>query len=283
MITVAFMSVLTLAISAGQSPKTYRVFELTSAADLGLYRFRLSEEMVEMWKAQKRLRVFDAAGDPLQCEWLGTLPLQSIRKTYVLRGSWLNDEVAWSMTPVGQFPFNSVWRFDVPQTAEGELPTMVGFSWHSTIDDPGEVQLVAGPNDRPTNRQRLHNSQLNATRTGGNGRFDIAEQYPYPQMVLQPFAELRFSLVSDEIAVDSPTLETATVRPWVHEVPHEPGWYVFYGNGKTPYRVQVGQNVDSCWTLSTDRDSNNLDPNWPPEAKISRQILDSPRLGRTPR
>ena len=283
MITAAFTYVLVLALSAGRSPESYRVFELTSPVEPGLYRFRLSDEMAEMWKSQRRLRVFDAAGDPLQCQWLGTLALQNIRKTYTVRGNWLSDEVAWSLPEVGQFPFNGVWRFDVPQTAEGELRAWFRLSWHSTINDVGQVQLVTGPDDRPTNRSRLQDGQLNAAATGGNTGFYLGDQYPYPNMAWPPVAELRFSLASDEIDIDPPTLETETLRPWVHEVPHEPGWYVYYGNGRTPYRVQVGQNVDFCSALASGDDSNNPDPNWPPETTISRQILDSPRLGRTPR
>lgn len=281
MITAAAIYVLASALSAGQTPKDYSVFELTSAAAPGLYRFRFSEEMMTLWKSQGRLRVFDAAGDPLQCQWLGTLAAGSIRKTYTLKGNWLSDEVAWSLPAVGLFPFNSVWRFDVPKTAEGELATWLRFSWHSTIDEVGQVQLVAGPNDRPTNRRRLQEAPLNATGTGGDSGFYL---YPDPQVAMPPVAELRFSLASDEIALDRPTLETATVRPWVHEVPREPGWYVFYGNGKIPYRVQqAAQSVDFCSGFESDPDPNNPDPNWPPEAKISRQILDSPRLGRTSR
>jgi hypothetical protein len=282
MIAAALTYMLTFALSAGQSPETYRVFELASPAKPGLYRFRLSDEMVEMWNSQRRLGAFDAAGDPLPCEWLGSLPLQNIRKTYILQGNWLSDEVAWSLPAVGQFPFNAVWRFNVPQTAKVELSTVLRFSWHSTIDDTGLVQFVTGHDDRPGNRRRLREGTLNATGTGGNIGLHIGDEYPYPHEALPPVAELRFSLVSDEIAIDAPTLETATVRPWVHEVPHEPGWYVFHGNGKTPYRVQTGQNVDFCSGLAADRDSNNPDPNWPPEATVSRKVLDSPRLGRKP-
>lgn len=279
MIAAALTYALTLALSAGPPPETYRVFELTSPAEPGLYRFHLSDEMVEIWKSQYRLRVFDAAGDPLLCESIGSLPLQNIRKTYTLRGNWLNDEVAWSLTAVGQFPFNGAWRFDVPQTTEGELRAWFRFSWHSTINDVGQVQLVTGPDDRPTNRSRLQLGQLDATGTGGTTGFYLG----YPDMAWSSAAELRFSLASDEIAIDPPTLETETVRRWVGKVRHEPDWYVFFGNGKTPYRVQAGQNVDFCSGLVSGRDSNDQDPNWPPEATISRQILDSPRLGRTPR
>lgn len=274
---------LVLTLGAGPSPETYRVFELASPSVPGLYRFRLSDEMAEMWKLQSRLQVFDAAGSRLPCELAGSLPLQGIRNTYTLHGKWLADEVAWSLPMVGKFPFNGVWRFDVPQTKEGESRAWFRFSWRSTINDVGEVQLVTGPDDRPTKRGRLQQGLLRAGDTFGNFTFNLGDQYLYPPMQWSPVAELHFSLASGEIEIDAAALETWTIRPWFKELPREPGWYVFYGNGKTPYRVQTGLNVEFCSGLAAGRDSNNPDLNWPPEATVSRQVVGSLRLGKSSR
>ncbi len=269
--------------ASGQSAETYYVFEIAAPSELGPYRLRPSDDMVRMWDSEKlqALRVFDAAGDPLLCESVRSLALADVRNTYVLHGKWLDDEAAWKLPPEDRFEFNSIWRFDLQKSAENEFPSALRFTWHSTLNNPGDVQLVLGVREGrigPWLRTSLLDGQWNVT--DGHVYLYVAQRYP--QTTWLSSAELRFSIVADELTLDPPTLETATRRPWVHQVTWDrPGWYIFHGNGKTPYRVQIGRNFQGCTTLAAeDRDLNVEDPNWPAEATISRQISNSPRLGK---
>jgi len=271
-------------VASGSPP--HHVFELAAPMEPGLYRFRFSDEMLKLWEQEKlsNLRLFDAADNPMDCESIRSLPLQYVRRTYTLNGNWVDDQAAWNTPKQANFPFNSIWRFNVPSTAQDEFPLALHLTWHSTIDLPGEVQLVTTVSQSPPPRISLVDGQGYIDRRGLHvpidGHVSLYVGGQHPQKPWPPTAELRFTLASDELTLDPPTLETATLRSWVREIPREPGWYVFHGNGKTPYRVQIGRDVESCSTLRSERDANIQDPNWPPEVTINRQILDSPRLGR---
>jgi len=272
----------TLAPAAGHSAETYHVFELAAPSEPGLYRLRPSEEMLRLWGSEKlqALQLFDAAGAPLFCESIRSLALSSVRKTYKLQGKWLDDETAWGLPLEDGFAFNSIWRFDVPMTLQNEFPEVLRFNWHSTLDNPGDVQLVTGHHDGsigPWARTSLLGAQGNVI--DGHVYLYVGQN---PPTAWPPFVELRFSVTPDEMTLDPPTLETAARRPWVRELDwDQPGWYVFHGNGKTPYRVQIGRSVQACGTLPLeDRDMKVEDPNWPTEVIVTRQIVNAPRLGR---
>ena len=270
----------TFAPTSGYSAETYHVFELAAPSEPGLYRLRPSEEMLQLWSSEKlqALQLFDAAGAPLFCESIRSLALSSVRKTYKLQGKWLDDETAWSLPPEDGFAFNSIWRFDVPTTLQNEFPEALRFSWHSTLNNPGDVQLVTGNSENrigPRVRNSLFGGQGNVT--DGRVHLYVGQNAPtgWP-----PVAELRFSITPDEMTLDTPVLETSARRPWLRELTRDqPGWYVFHGNGKTPYRVQIGR-IQSCAGLAEDRDVNSEDPNWPTEVIVTRRIMNAPRLGR---
>ncbi|QBB70464.1 hypothetical protein ELE36_08845 [Pseudolysobacter antarcticus] len=269
-----------LAQASGHSAETYHVFELAAPAEPGLYRLRPSEEMLQLWSSEElqALLIFDAEGAPLFCESIRSLALSSIRKTYKLQGKWLDDETAWSLPSEDGFAFNSIWRFDVPTTSENEFPLALRFNWRSTLNNPGDLQLVTG-NSEARIGPRLRTSLL-------DGQRNITEGHVYlyvgqnPPAAWPPISELRFSITPDEMALDSPILETAMRRPWVHELAWDkPGWYIFHANGKTPYRVQIGR-TQNCQGLAEDRALNIEDPNWPAEVTVTRQIINAPRLGK---
>ncbi len=276
MITTVLTSIFLIAPLVSDSA-TYRVFELSTASNIGLYRVHVTDEMTPLWKREGRLKVFDAAAEPLLCASVVGLRLQNIVRSYKLSGEWLKDDVAWSLPEVNHFAVGSVWRFDVPSLADDEYPMLVSFTWSSTIDNPGEVQLSIGKDLWP-DRRSLAEGRQQSTQIGARMffYFDPREHRtsPWP-----PKAELRFSLVSDEIAVAAPELETASSRPWMREMPIG-SWYVFHGNGKTPYRVEVGEGIDFCSGLGADDLANNSDPNWPTESIVVREVVDSPKLGK---
>jgi len=277
---------LVLAVSPHQPASfdkdVHYVFPVESPPAQGLYRVKPTIELSTLWKSGnlQNLAVFDANGEPLSCQLAKWLRLAYLRKTYELKGAWLTDEDAWRQPVRNAFEFNSIWRFDLPHMREGESPAGVSFNWHSTLNNVGGAQFVA--RTLSTTPESYFVQRIDLL----DGQRDVIAGHVYGNIngqnlhvVWPPNAELRFSRTPDELSIDSPTLQTLMVRHWINEAVGDPGWIVFYGNGKVPYRVQIGRETKYCSGVANDHEGVE-DDDWPPEVKMAEQIVGAKRLGK---
>ena len=281
---IAAISALTLLVPGSLADDEHHVYEVRAPTATGLYRIRPSLSVVNAWAIGqlKFAAVFDADGAPLSCELLRNNSFQEPHKRYALDGRWIEDAEAIKQSPLQGFKFKSVWKLDIPEGATEESAVWLLVAARSTTSDPGSVQVIEtwphpGQNDAFPNAY-LRNLQPNS-----------------PPVVLVPLGttsipdgrrltgELRFSRSSSELTIDRVTLETQIRRPWVEEVVGGPGWIMFVGNGRPPYRLQIASAGSTCRFLPSEYSSSPVqDPDWPPEVTVTSELVDAMRLGESP-
>jgi hypothetical protein len=270
------VAIAALALAAPEAPEA-RTYSLDAPAAAGFYRIAPSKAISDAWAIERFASaiVFDADGRRVACERpMREAPILSTTARHAVRGHWLSADELATLAPIGGFAFDRVWAFDPPVLADGEKNVDVGIEWHTPLTRSTAGELQVAPND-PTRDF-----------SGGNPRFRLVDlvqrdgttESRVPVGRLSTRGELRFRGAS-AIEIDRAAIDTRITRPWARAPVDWPGWIVFRGDGRPPYRLQLshdGANCEGIGQMPSDADA--VDPDWPTAATVGAEIAGVSRL-----
>jgi hypothetical protein len=254
-----------------------RVYTIDAPAAAGVYRIEPTKAVGDAWAISRldAAAVFDADGKRVACERLfRNAPILATPAHHAVSGRWLDPNELAALTPVDGFAYEKVWAFDPPAVVEGERNVYLDIAWRTPVDSatPGDLQIVpehprrdgSGPLRRMALRDVASHTGEKDSRLYING------------LVLT--GEIRFHNAPD-VEIDHVVLDTAVTRPWARVTVDEPGWILFKGNGRTPYRLQLARAGDSCGGIGiTWLAEIAASPDWPPPAAVGNEIVHAVRL-----
>ncbi len=284
MIAMLAFAIAAASPAATPTQKPYHVYEVPASSQPEVYRIRIGDDAAKVWDVEQiqSVSIYDNAGQRLGCEQLRMSRLGATKKSYPLIGTWRSTENDVAITRRSFGRLNFAWRFSMPPFAENESPSVLAFDWRSTVDRPGEVRLIEVPPDKNA-INRADGTYLNAMSSDPRrGHLNLSLYTPTPK-AWSSEADLMFTVSQDELTLESPTLETLTKKPWTLIHAGGPGWILFGGNGRAPYRLQLGDTLYGCGGIGglTDFSKANTDPEWPPELKVGAEIANAPHMGET--
>lgn len=278
MIAVASIA-FALATMAASSDAPYHVYTMNAPAQQsGIYRLRLSDEAAKAWDVEQLqvVSIYDSAGQRQSCEFLRASRIGTMKKTYPLSGGWRDVDKTAQVNINNRF--ESAWQFAFPAFAAHESADSITFDWQTDAIDPGEVRLAEVP-EKPYSsfgsiRASLRRDPSDPHR--GHVTLNLSGQSWIEK------AELHFNLPKEQLGIASPTMETSIRKPWTLERAGGPGWILFQGSGKAPYRVQLGNAINGCGSLQVRNfPESYFAADFPPEANFGAEIANAAPLGET--
>jgi hypothetical protein len=275
---IALVAVAAFALAVDAEPDV-RVYLVDAPAAPGIYRIEPTKAVSDVW-AISRLNaaaVFDADGKRVACDkLLRSSPLLATPAHHAVKGHWLVRSKLAAPTTVDGFAYDRVWTFEPPALGETEKNVYLDIEWRTSVDSAtsGDLQIIPDhPRQDGSGPLRRMSLRDIASRTGQN-----ESRLYIDGLVLT--GELRFRNAPADIEIDHVVFDTATTRPWARATIDEPGWILFKGNGKTPYRLQIAREGESCGGIGiTWLDDVAAAPEWPPAATLGSEIPHVARLG----